>query len=213
MSRVVADAGDRARVVVVHDDPSVAASVAAAVLSAGLAPWSTTSPRGALFAFHPALPSTPVAVVVDVGIDDPYVFEFIDAVRAAAQPSTTFVVTVGAVHNPARYRRRPSSLHGADAHVDAPAVARDLPSLLAPLASSLVCSPCRRRLTDWALDHRLAVAATLTAGRPASSVGGEARVALEALAAACVDDAGFSALLARLDDAFARSHAAGRPFG
>jgi hypothetical protein len=203
------------RVVIVHADEAVGAATVAAVVHAGLSPSATSSARRALAAFHPAMPAAPVAAVVDVGLHDPYVFQFVEAVRALTAAAPVYVVTVGSVHNPSRYRRRPTSLHGADAHVDFPAVDVDLPRLLAPLRSAAGSLPSRVQLADWALDHIDDVVAAAAAGRDLALIDGSAGASLAALRAgrARGNDDDFDGVLARMADALVAARAAGLPFG
>jgi hypothetical protein len=211
MSVDVDASGGRARVVVVHADEGLGDTVAAAVAAAGFAPWLTASAQRALAAFHPALPSHPIAVVVDVGLQSPYVFEVVDALRAL--PVTPFVITIGAAHNPARYRRRPTSLHGADAHVDAHDATDALAKVLAPLRGRAGASPRDRALADWALDHVDELDVVVAAGGSLATLGGAAGAALDGLRLRYAKDADFDAAVAQLRDALARTRAEGRPFG
>jgi hypothetical protein len=138
----------RRRVVVSHDDPDVAAAVVAAVAVAGADAVVVTA-QGVLPSCDPLLPLRPSALVLDVGLTAPYVFEVVEvlASRTARMP----VVLLAAVHNPARYRRRPTLSHGVDAVVDVPEVAAALPPVLVRLLASDVtplATPAQAALFD-----------------------------------------------------------------
>jgi hypothetical protein len=210
------------RVALLCADDEVTAAVAATVERAGFVAWPSPSASAALAAFHPALPSAPAAVVVDVGLREPYVFEFVGSLRALPTDRPAYVVTVGSVHNPARYRRRPTSQHGADAHVDLPAVATELPRLLVLSGLPGPRGPHGRpelsvpaQLSAWAVEHRIEIGSALVSEGGLASVGGAARAALLALRARCAAevDGELDGQLARLETALIAARAAGRPFG
>ncbi|MBM4281165.1 MAG: hypothetical protein FJ137_10535 [Deltaproteobacteria bacterium] len=203
-----------ARVVVAHPTAGGGREIADVVGRAGFTPWTTTNGVGAIAAFHPALPALPVAALLDVGLQDPFVFLVIERIRAA-QTTPVFVALIGSVHDSARYRRRPTNLHGADLHIAAPDVASAIPGALAGIAAGGAAgNPAMRptaaaaTVTDWALEHHAAVAAGLGSGL--AQLTGAAGAALAALRSR---EAGVDDTVADFERRARLAGDQGRPFG
>jgi hypothetical protein len=82
-----------------------------------------------LTASDPAMPSQPVAIVLDVAIPGVLAFEVIEQVRAHPQTKGMPIVLLASVFERTRYKRRPTNLYGADAYLEL----HHVPDRLAPL--------------------------------------------------------------------------------
>lgn len=195
MSSVAGLRWGHARVVVAHGDDHAVAIVAEAVRAAGLTPLCLAA-GDVTASVHPALPGPPAALVLDVGLVAPMAFQIVDAVRAAPHASGVPIVLLSTVHHPGRYRRRPTTLHGADAVVDLPDVAAALPPVLARLVGER--PPPRTAAADAALlDALVGHVDALVQGGVAAVVEAVAR-ARSSHRAAGGDDESFAAAVARL---------------
>ena len=108
----------RPRVVVGHEVPAAARSIADTLRRGGYAPVCVRSGDQVLAACDPAMPAPAVAVVLDVGIPDVLAFEIIEALRAQAPTTSLPVVLLASVYERTRYKRRPNRLYGADAYLE-----------------------------------------------------------------------------------------------
>lgn len=106
------------RVVVGHEVPSAARSIAQVLRSAGYAPACVRSGELVLSACDPAMPSPPSAVVLDVAIPGVLAFEVIEQLRAHPATASVPVVLLASVFERTRYKRRPTNLYGADAYLE-----------------------------------------------------------------------------------------------
>jgi CheY-like chemotaxis protein len=81
----------------------------------------------------------PRAVVLAAHLPKMFGFQVCEVVKRNESLRGTWVVLVGAIHHPDRYRREPNELYGADAYLEAP----DLPDGLFPLLErgGLACAP------------------------------------------------------------------------
>lgn len=188
------------RVVIGHEVPSAVRTLVRVLREAGYAPVPVRSGEQVLQACDPAMPATPEAVVLDVGIPGVMAFEVIDQLRAHPKTKGLPVVLLASVFERTRYKRRPNQLYGADAYLelhhvpdrlapilDALREQRPLPTerLQAPVeraqAAPLRSSPptldddglrtlVRRLLSDVALYHGDEVAAGVAAGDPLRDV-------------------------------------------
>jgi CheY-like chemotaxis protein len=107
------------RVVVGHEVPAAARSIADILRRGGFAPVCVRTGDEVLAAVDPTMPSQPAAVVLDVGIPGVLAFEIIEALRASPSPSSSVpVVLLASVYERTRYKRRPNRLYGADAYLE-----------------------------------------------------------------------------------------------
>lgn len=120
-------------VLVAHGSPAVSAAVGNAIREAALEARYVQSGAQALAAFDDILPDTPCALVLDVGIRDLLSFEVIASLRSRPPTAALPIVLLASVFDPTRYKRRPSSLHGASAYLELHHVPDRLPTLLAEL--------------------------------------------------------------------------------
>jgi predicted Zn finger-like uncharacterized protein len=72
----------------------------------------------------------PRAVVLAADLPKMFGFQICEIVKRNASLAHTWVVLVGAIHNPDRYRREASDLYGADAYLEGPALPEGLLPLL-----------------------------------------------------------------------------------
>lgn len=105
------------RVVVGHEVPAAARSIADILRRGGFAPVCVRTGDEVLAAVDPTMPSQPAAVVLDVGIPGVLAFEIIEALRASPSSSVP-VVLLASVYERTRYKRRPNRLYGADAYLE-----------------------------------------------------------------------------------------------
>jgi predicted Zn finger-like uncharacterized protein len=105
------------RVIVGHEVPAAARSIADILRRGGFAPVCVRTGDEVLAAVDPTMPSQPSAVVLDVGIPGVLAFEIIEALRSSASSSVP-VVLLASVYERTRYKRRPNRLYGADAYLE-----------------------------------------------------------------------------------------------
>lgn len=106
------------RVVVGHEVPSAARTIARVLRQGGYAPVPVKAGEQVLQACDPALPAPCVGVVLDVGIPGVMAFEVIDQLRAHPATSRIPIVLLASVFERTRYKRRPTQLYGADAYLE-----------------------------------------------------------------------------------------------
>ncbi len=121
------------RVVVAHEVPAAARSIAQVLRAAGYAPLCVRSGEQVLSACDPAMPSPPVAVVLDVAIPGVLAFEVIEQLRAHPKTKGVAVVLLASVFERTRYKRRPTNLYGADAYLEL----HHVPDRLAPVIAEV----------------------------------------------------------------------------
>jgi CheY-like chemotaxis protein len=117
------------RVVVGHEVPAAARSIASVLRGAGFAPACVRSGEQVLTACDPAMPSPPTAVVLDVAIPGVLAFEVIEQLRAHPSTKGIAIVLLASVFERTRYKRRPTNLYGADAYLEL----HHVPDRLAPI--------------------------------------------------------------------------------
>lgn len=106
------------RVIVGHEVPAAARSIATVLRGAGYAPLCVKSGELVLSACDPAMPAQPAAVVLDVAIPGVLAFEVIEHLRAHPVTKSLPVVLLASVFERTRYKRRPTNLYGADAYLE-----------------------------------------------------------------------------------------------
>lgn len=117
------------RVVVGHEVPAAARSIAGVLRGAGYSPLCVKSGELVLSACDPAMPAQPVAVVLDVAIPGVLAFEVIEHLRAHPKTNGLPVILLASVFERTRYKRRPTNLYGADAYLEL----HHVPDRLAPV--------------------------------------------------------------------------------
>jgi CheY-like chemotaxis protein len=122
------------RVVVGHEVPAAARSIADTLRRGKLSPVVVRTGDEVLAAVDPTMPSQPAAVVLDVGIPGILAFEIIEAVRAQPSTKNVPVVLLASVYERTRYKRRPNRLYGADAYLEL----HHVPDRLVDLVTSLM---------------------------------------------------------------------------
>jgi len=106
------------RVVVGHEVPAAARSIADALRRGGLSPVCVRSGEEVLAATDPTMPAPASAVVLDVAIPGVLAFEIIESLRANPATTKVPVVLLASVYEKTRYKRRPNRLYGADAYLE-----------------------------------------------------------------------------------------------
>jgi CheY-like chemotaxis protein len=124
------------RVVVGHEVPAAARSIATVLRNAGFSPLCVKSGELVLSACDPAMPSPPAALVLDVAIPGVLAFEVIEHLRAHPVTKGLPVVLLASVFERTRYKRRPTNLYGADAYLEL----HHVPDRLAPLIQEVTAS-------------------------------------------------------------------------
>ena len=117
------------RVIVGHEVPAAARSIATVLRRAGYAPVCVRSGELVLSACDPAMPAPAAAVILDVAIPGVLAFEVIEQLRAHPATKGVPVVLLASVFERTRYKRRPTNLYGADAYLEL----HHVPDRLAPL--------------------------------------------------------------------------------
>ncbi len=174
----------RPRVVVGHEVPAAARSIADTLRRGGYAPVCVRSGDQVLAACDPAMPAPAVAVILDVGIPDVLAFEVVEVLRAQPATSSLPVILLASVFERTRYKRSPNRLYGADAYIelhhvpdrlvdvvksllkhdDSPAAPVDEGRAAQDAAGSRALA--RRLISDVALHHGDELAVGLRAGDP-----------------------------------------------
>ncbi|MBI5497169.1 MAG: hypothetical protein HY904_19305 [Deltaproteobacteria bacterium] len=105
-------------VVVAHESPAVCATVGRVLEEAGFVPRYVHDGARAVAAFDASLPDHPVALVLDVGIPVVMAFQVVQVLRGRPGGAALRIILLASVFERTRYKRRPTSLHGADAHIE-----------------------------------------------------------------------------------------------
>jgi CheY-like chemotaxis protein len=113
----LADA-QRPRVVVGHEVPAAARSIATVLRQGSYAPVIVKSGEQVLAACDPSMPAPVAAVILDVGIPGVLAFEVIEQLRAHPATKKLPVVLLASVFERTRYKRRATNLYGADAYLE-----------------------------------------------------------------------------------------------
>ena len=113
----IEDAG-RPRVVVGHEHPATSRTIARVLRAGGYAPVCVRTGDDVLQACDPAMPAPVSAVCMDVAVPGVMAFEVIEQLRAMPDGATLPVVLLASVFERTRYKRRPSSLYGANAYLE-----------------------------------------------------------------------------------------------
>ncbi len=106
------------RIVVGHEVPSAARTIARVLRQGGYAPVPVKAGNQVLQACDPALLAPCVGVVLDVGIPGVMAFEVIDQLRAHPRTREIPIVLLASVFERTRYKRRPNQLYGADSYLE-----------------------------------------------------------------------------------------------
>lgn len=137
-ARAAAPAAVQARptVVVAHESPAVCATVGRVLEESGFAARYVHDGARAVAAFDASLPDHPVALVLDVGVPQVMAFQVIQILRGRPGAEKLKIILLASVFERTRYKRRPTSLHGADGYVELHHVPDRLGGLLSDLLSS-----------------------------------------------------------------------------
>jgi len=106
------------RVIVGHEVPAAARSIADTLRRGGYAPVCVRTGDEVLAAVDPTMPASASAVVLDVGIPGVLAFEIIEALRGQPSTSSIPVILLASVYERTRYKRRPNRLYGAAAYLE-----------------------------------------------------------------------------------------------
>jgi CheY-like chemotaxis protein len=105
-------------VVVGHEVPAAARTVATTLRSGDYAPVVVKSGEQVLAACDPSLPSPVAAVILDVAIPGVLAFEVIEQLRAHPATKKLPVILLASVFERTRYKRKATNLYGADAYLE-----------------------------------------------------------------------------------------------
>jgi CheY-like chemotaxis protein len=202
------------RVVIGHEVPAAARSIASVLRAGGYSPVCVRAGEQVLAACDPAMPSIPVAVVLDVAIPGVLAFEVIEQLRAHPSTKAVPIILLASVFERTRYKRKPTNLYGADAYLELHHVPDKLSVVLEELAAHKAPSPdrqqapveraraaglrarpdaddkdaaaalARRLLSDVALYHGDELADGVRRGNPFASLGAAVDAAREMFASA-----------------------------
>jgi CheY-like chemotaxis protein len=118
------------RVVVAHESERLAVHIGVVLMDAGMQPLH--APHGAA-ALRLIEAKRPPAAVLDVALPEVLSFQIIDRLRSRPELANIKVVLVAAVFNRMAYKRRPTTLYGADDYVEQHHVRDLLPGKLCEL--------------------------------------------------------------------------------
>jgi len=121
------------RVLIAHEEAAIREAAMRAVQSAGYEAVAVADGNSA-FAILLSQP-TPAALVVDVGLSGRAGYELVDEIRARGL--AVRVVFIASVYSKTAYKRRPTSLYGADDYIEQHHVV----DMLAPKLARLVPAP------------------------------------------------------------------------
>ena len=116
-------------VVVAHDSETIREAVRRLLAEAG---YGVSAVLDGNQAMREVRARKPQALVLDVAIGGLFAFEVLDAVRAERLPTRT--VLIASVYNRTGYKRRPTSLYGADDYVEQ----HHIPDSLVPKVARLI---------------------------------------------------------------------------
>ncbi|MEE8410594.1 MAG: hypothetical protein V3T05_13410 [Myxococcota bacterium] len=111
-------------VLVAHGSREISQQIGAVLCDAGFSPLRAPHGRDALRIIDRW---NPVAAVLDVGLAEVMSFQVIEHIRSTEELEGTKVVLVASVYSRTAYKRRPTSLYGADDYVEQ----HHIPDLLA----------------------------------------------------------------------------------
>ncbi len=121
---------DTAVVGVAHDTPANAAQIMLVLRAAGFFP---ATPQGTLDYGYGPLPTTGIdALILDVAYSSPPAFLLIETIRASERADLP-VILISSVYSKTAYKRRPTSLYGADDYVEQHHIPDMLPEKLSRL--------------------------------------------------------------------------------
>lgn len=123
----------RRTVVVAHESPAVCATVGRVLEEAGYIPRYVHDGARAVAAFDPALPDRPAALVLDVGVPEVLAFQAASIIKARPGGDKIPIILLASVFERTRYKRKPTSLHGADTYLELHHVPDRLGALLQDL--------------------------------------------------------------------------------
>ena len=168
------------RVLVAHDSEPIRAVIEALLVADGYAVQTAADSEACLR----GLEDEPAALVLDVALSGMHAFQIIEEARR--RPSTLRVVLVASIYNRTSYKRRPTSLYGADDYVEQ----HHLTDLLLQKLRALLGGPAPEQRTDARESNGSAVrqAALAQLDLPAAGDDPEAVLRAERLARLIVSD-------------------------
>ena len=134
--REASPAAERPLVVGAHESPAVCTTVGRVLEEAGFATRFVHDGEHAVASFDEALPLHPAALVLDVGIPGLLAFQVCSILKGRPRPRPIKVVLLASIFERTRYKRRPTTLHGADAYVEL----HHVPDRLVPLLREALAS-------------------------------------------------------------------------
>src|SRR5258708_2527083 len=102
----------RHTVLIAHESETIRESIRVLVPSAGYSARAVADGRQAVV----ALSDTPDVLVLDVAVSEVHAYQVLDEVRRLS-PKTK-VLLVASIYNRTGYKRRPTSLYGADDYIE-----------------------------------------------------------------------------------------------
>ncbi len=117
-------------VLVAHGSEPLALQIGQAVAAAGMRPLRVVQGTDAMRLIETRRPP---AAVLDVALAEIFAFQLIERLRASPAVAATKVILVASVFNKTAYKRRPSSLYGADDYVEQHHIVDHLPERLCRL--------------------------------------------------------------------------------
>lgn len=126
------------QVLVAHDSRGQLTEIGSVLAGVGF--WPITARDGAE-ASRLALANVPAAAVLDVALGEVLALDVIAAIRANEATQGMKIVLVASVYNRTAYKRKPTSLYGADDYVEQHHVTDKLPAKLQQLVGSRLTLP------------------------------------------------------------------------
>lgn len=144
-------AGGGPLVLVAHGSEALSEQIGVAIGGAGMTPVRVARGDEALAVFSKLAPR---ALVLDVALDEVMAFQIIDWVRTRSEHRQAKVVLVASVFNRTAYKRKPSSLYGADDYVEQHHIGDELPRKLRQLLGLSRLEPAAKPAVTRELDAR-----------------------------------------------------------
>ncbi len=117
-------------IVIAHESEELSQRLGAVLLADGFSPLRAADGAEALFLSEP---ERPAAAVLDVGLPRVNAFEVIERLRADASGRDIKVVLLASIFSKTAYKRKPTSLYGADDYVEQHHIPDLLPAKLSRL--------------------------------------------------------------------------------
>lgn len=125
------------RVVVAHGSEEASEEIGRVLSAEGI--WTIHVNNGQKLLDYLGRVGAEVALL-DVGIADPNAYEIIALIRSAAATQGLKIILLASVFNRTAYKRKPTSLYGADDYIEQHRISELLPEKLATLLASRVAT-------------------------------------------------------------------------